>query len=72
MYYEVRKNTLGLVVSGKLKPQCIFCGKAVSCSDYFCLCKKHGFKYYSIPKFWRVVLPKFLIKLYIIKGKNYG
>lgn len=62
MYYEIMKKLLKKVVSGKIKAECIFCGKHVSWSDYFCLCKEHGEKYYKIRKIFRTILPKIIIK----------
>jgi hypothetical protein len=48
-------------------PECIFCKKPVNMGDYFLICKKHGNKYFSIKKIFRILLPKFIIKRIIIK-----
>ena len=68
MYYEIMNKQLTKTVSGKLKPNCIFCGKKIGLGDYFCLCRECGKVYYKISKKWRMILPKIIINKIIIKN----
>jgi hypothetical protein len=63
MIYEFRFKKLGSM--GKRKAVCVFCGKKVTGRDYLYMCKEHGDLYYKITKFWRMLLPKFIMKLII-------
>jgi hypothetical protein len=66
MLYELGKARLG-----SKKAICMFCGKPVGWADYFCLCKEHGIKFYKIPKVLRLLLPKFIIKIFIMNQARF-
>lgn len=59
MLYELKRKNIHLSPNN---PKCVFCGKPVYFCDYWCLCRHHGPIYYRVPKFFRVILPLFVLK----------
>ena len=65
MIHEIRRIRLG-----QQEPICIFCGTQVGFGDYLYKCKKHGDGYYKIPRIFRILLPKIIIKYFVMQDRE--
>ena len=43
-------------------PKCVFCKTPVGWGDYFLMCNICGDRYFKIPKVFRMIFPKFVLR----------